>query len=646
MPLLMMVKAKWTLFGIEAPQFIWIAAAVLLVGTLWQVVRLWWRVSGEKTLYRHIMTQLEAIRLEYGVRRQEGLAQAAYDAVVQVFDAHPPLAPAWHNFETQMLGQSNTEGQQRLWATESAASAFNATTVIEPRLNQSFFAAVPGMVTGIGLLCTFVAILVALLDVRLVEGQFQGLDNLISGLSGKFLSSIAALFAATCFLAIERSLSHGLGTSLHDLAMMLDRLVPRLSPTSILLVMQRDMAEQSTALQLFNTHFDTRLQQGIREGVGPVLERLATILQELTHRLHTTEADQQETLANTFRGLVQNLERSIETALGQMGSRFAESLSGAAHQEFQSVIASLGGTAQLLEGMNVQFLTTQQTLSELVTFANRATTEQMALGKTQVEDFTTVLQGFMGQMHEATGLSVHQIGAALTTVVHDLSTQVAELGQQMTRTVVDSAGQAADVAQTVIEKADGWSARSAAQLAQLLDRQQGHLDRNQEVQRAFDVTLGQFKEALGQYNTVTGHLRQVAAAAAGITKAINETGVTVERTATMAALQAERFTEIVRRQEDIQQQVAQSMQQYQQVFSQATQATNDLLTSMEQHLHHYAGMTTQRFESVVQTAETHLAQAARRLGDTVDGLEAHLRGFTESLERLPRVGEAHGSPGR
>ena len=620
MPFLTMVKTKWILFGIEAPQFIWLAAAMLLVGTLLQTVRLWWLVSGEKTLYRRIMTQLEAMRLEYGVRRQEGLAQAAYDAVVQVL-SHPPLVPAWRSFDTQMLGQSGADGQQRMWATESAASAFNATTVIDPRLNQSFFAAVPGIVTGIGLLCTFVAILVALLDVRLTEGQFQGLDNLLSGLSGKFLSSIAALFAATCFLAVERSLSHRLSTSLHDLAMTLDSLIPRLSPTGLLLGMQQNLAEQSTALQLFNTHFDTRLQQGIREGVGSALEPLATTLQALTQRFHTTETHQQETLIDAFRGLVQNLERSIDTALGQMGSRFAESLSGAAHQEFQGVIASLGGTAQLLEGMNAQFLATQQTLGDLVTFANHATTEQMVLGKTQMEDFTTVLQGFMGQMNEATGLSVHQIGAALTTVVHDLSTQVTELGQQMTRTVVDSASQAAGVAQTVIEKADGWSARSAAQLAQLLERQQGQLDRNREVQRAFDATLGQFKEALGQYNTVTGHVRHIAAAAASITKAINETGVTVERTATMAALQAERFGEIVRRQEDIQQHVAQSMQQYQQVFSQATQATNDLLTRMEQHLHQYTGVTTQRFESVVQTAETHLAQAARRLGDTVDRLE-------------------------
>src|SRR5215475_6055607 len=275
MPLLAIVKAKWTLFGIQAPQFIWLAAALLLVGTLLQIVRLWWLVSGEKALYRRIIMRLEAIRLECEVHRQEGLAQAAYDAVVQVFYEHPPLFPIWLSFDTQMLSQSAAEGQQRTWATESATSAFNATTVIEPRLNQSFVAAVPGIVTGAGLLCTFVAILVALLDVRLADGQFQGLDNLLSGLSGKFLSSIAALFAATCFLAVERSLSHGLSTSLHDLAMTLDSLLPRLSPTSILMVMQRDMAEQSTALQFFNTHFDTRLQQSIKEGLGSVLERLA-----------------------------------------------------------------------------------------------------------------------------------------------------------------------------------------------------------------------------------------------------------------------------------------------------------------------------------------------------------------------------------
>ena len=279
-----------------------------------------------------------------------------------------------------------------------------------------------------------------------------------------------------------------------------------------------------------------------------------------------------------------------------------------------------------------------------VTESLHITNEQMALGKAQMENFTVGLQGFMDQMQEATGLSVHQMAAALTSVVHDLSTKVTELSQQMTQTVVDSAGQAAGAAQAVIDKADGWSAQSAAQLSQLLERHQGQIDRSRETQTAFDTSLEQFKEALGQYHTVTGQVRQIAAAAASISKAINETGVTAQRTATMAAVQAERFAETVRRQEDIQQQVAQSMRQYQQVFSQTTQATHDLLTRMEQHLHHYTTLSAEKFESVVQTAEAHLAQATRRLGNTVNSLDAQLHGVMASLERLQHLGEIHGSP--
>ena len=606
MPFLAMLKAHWTLFGLEAPQFIWVAAMLLLGGTLVQIVRLWWLVSGERILYGRVMGQLEAINTEYGTSGREGLSEAAYAAVAHVFHEYRPLLPAWRNFDAQMLSRPDATGENRLWATASAECAFNATTVIEPRLNLSFFAAVPGIVTGMGLLCTFAAILVALLDVRLVAGQFQGLDTLISALSGKFLSSIAALLAATCFLAAERSLSYHLSTSLHHLVTTLDSLVPRLSPSTILLAMQRDMAEQKADIQHFNAHFATRLQQGIRDGVGSTLERMVTTLQDMTHHLHTSETHQQEAIASSLSGLVENFERS-------------------------------------LEGMNAQFLATQQSFGELMTIAKHATTEQMALGKTQVEDVTAALQGFMGQMHEATGLSMDQMAAALTTVVHDLSTKVAELGQQMTQIVVNSAGEATGAARAVIDKADGWSARSAAQLMQLLEQQQGQVTRSQDVQTAFDATLGQFKEALTQHATVTAHLRQVAAAAASITKTINATGATVERTSSMAALQAERFADTVRRQEDIQNRVAQSMQQYQQVFSQATQASGELLIQMERHLHRYTTLTAQGFESAIQSAETHLSQAARRLGDTMNGLDERLREFMEGLDRQQPIGEAHGS---
>ena len=141
--------------------------------------------------------------------------------------------------------------------------------MLEARLNRNFFTALPGMVTGFGLLCTFVAILIALLDVQLgANNQFTGLDKLVGGLSGKFLSSIAALLAATIFLCGEKWLFHSLTKSLHNLISALDALVPRLTPAHLLTNVERHMEELSAAFRHFNSDLSTRLKQGVEEGMG------------------------------------------------------------------------------------------------------------------------------------------------------------------------------------------------------------------------------------------------------------------------------------------------------------------------------------------------------------------------------------------
>jgi hypothetical protein len=455
----------------------------------------------------------------------------------------------------------DASGHDRLWTAESAASAFNHTTIVDPRLNQSFFAAVPGIVTGTGLLCTFLAILVALLEVQLVGGQFQGLDHLVSGLSGKFLSSIVALGASTLFLFAERPLWHRLSQGIRALVATVDHLVPYLPPTRLLADVHRDIAAQATAFWHFHADFSTRLQQGISEGMSPSLEGIRMALQELSQLLHAAATRQQETITGTLDGLL------------------------AGH--------------------------------------------------------TAVLQELTAQMREVAGMSVTQIGSALTAVVYDLSTQVTELGQQMARTATESAGQTASAANTVIERADAWSARSAEQLAQLLERQRGQLEHSHDVQAAFDTTLARFAEALAQYATITGHLRQVATqvrtmvtAAASASETMRDATTSLDRAAGLAALQAERFAEAAQRQQDGQRQMVESMRQYQQVFGQMHTTASDLLTQMGQHLRHYTDTTRQGFTSLIQTVDEHFASASRRLEETVHGLDAHLQALSASLERF------------
>jgi methyl-accepting chemotaxis protein len=116
---------------------------------------------------------------------------------------------------------------------------------------------------------------------------------------------------------------------------------------------------------------------------------------DLNQLLRAAEAQRQDSIAGQIETLLRNLEQSMTSSLEQMGSRFSESLSGSATQQFDRVAESLGGTARLLEGMNAQFQTTQSALNELINFARNSTADQMALGKTQVEELTAVLRGFV-----------------------------------------------------------------------------------------------------------------------------------------------------------------------------------------------------------------------------------------------------------
>jgi hypothetical protein len=324
---------------------------------------------------------------------------------------------------------------------------------------------------------------------------------------------------------------------------------------------------------------------------------------------------------------LQNLGQSLTSLLANLSDRFAQKLSGSANQEFDQVVSTLGGTAHLLENMNAQFQASQTMLTELVSLARSTTVEQMTLGKTQVEELTTVLRGLMTQMQEATDTSVNQIAATLTTVVYDLSTRVTELGQQVSQTVTASAGEATGVARAMIERADQWSTRSAEQLAELLEKHHGQLDRVGDVQRTLDATLVQFKGTLIEYATVTQNLSQIAtqtsamvAGGAGSTKALHEAGESIGHAAQLMASQVESFKVIVG-----------SMQRYDEVFRRVEDAAGKLLVQIEQHLRNYQETTQDGFDKLTSTANGFITDATNRLGVTVNELDEHLQDLTEIL---------------
>lgn len=634
------LKSGWTVYGVKAPALIWSGAAALIAFTLFQLIRLWWAVRRERRLHASLTKRVDAIRQSHPRRPGDGLSMEAYDALGEAFQAAMPLEPAWLAYDARVLLARSRGGEDQRWAPMSADEAFSEEAVVDARINRSFYLAVPGLLTGVGLLLTFLAILIALFEVRIEDDQVIGLAGLIGGLSGKFISSIVALFAASLFLLVERSLFHTLSDSRWRLVRAIDGLVPRRTELAVLTSLNDQMEEQSVAMRSLNTDLAPKLNQSLSESMGPTLQRMAQTIDELNQHMRAAEAQKQESITGSVEGLLTRLEQSMTASLDRMGQQFADSLSGSTTRQFEETAQSLGGLARVLGDMNAQSQNTQAALTDLIGFARSSTQEQVALGRSQVEELTSVLRSLMAQMQETTGSTLSSMTAALTGVVHDLSTKVTDLGAQMAATVEHSSAQATTAAAHVVEQASNWSQQNAAQLAALLERHQDQATRMEDLRGLLDGTIGQLRTSISEHSTLTAELRRtsgelgtVADRVAQSTEALRRIQEGLTQVAQLSATQVEHLSEANLRQQEGWQRVQASMEQYERSFKEVDRAGSQMLTQLADHVRDYTQTTRQGFEKMVEVSNELISNAVSRLGGSISELDEHLSDLSDVLGR-------------
>ena len=408
-------------FGINAPVFAWVAAGLLLFFAVSAIVSLFIGVRRLCASGNRLSGSLAGLPKPI---LGSGLSLSDVEVIRKYFSNHALFVRSWTHIEHKLIRRRGAS-EDEYWLAVPVSDILQTSTVTDAHLNREWYEAIPGILTGTGLLVTFIAILVALLHVRLVEHRVEGMALLIEGLSGKFVSSIAALFAATLFVMFEKRQFHSLDRSISKLADAVADVMPVLTPTHLLVELQRDMGEQSVAFRAFNADLSGRLRQSFSESMGPTLERMVAAVEDLNQLLRAAEAAKSDTISESLAGMISRLEGSLTESLGKMGEQFTSSLSGSTMTQFSRLSESLAGAASVLEQMNTQNRGTQTALTELVTFAKNSAAEQMALGRTQVEDLTNVLRSMLVQIEQATGSSVNNMGAALTALMADLSSKVA-----------------------------------------------------------------------------------------------------------------------------------------------------------------------------------------------------------------------------
>jgi hypothetical protein len=160
-----------------------------------------------------------------------------------------PLKDWWMALDGSVDLYIAPDGRQGWFLTRPAKEIFTEDDLVFNLYHASFYQAVPSVLTAVGLLATFVAILQGLAGVTYNEADalhpVGGIDALINGLAGKFLSSIVALILSVLFTFLERKVcERQISRSYEQLLRRSKEVFPFLSPSRILLDVQRLLSSQ------------------------------------------------------------------------------------------------------------------------------------------------------------------------------------------------------------------------------------------------------------------------------------------------------------------------------------------------------------------------------------------------------------------
>ncbi|HZU28640.1 MAG TPA: hypothetical protein VFA04_24155 [Bryobacteraceae bacterium] len=236
------------------PVPILIACAGLIVLFAIFLARMLTEASRTKAALRKLDSVLRSVSPDESSSRRMGLDSETVSALHEKAAAlAQPMRGWWRRIEDNMLSYPDPNGREGWYLGASAREILREESVSERYYHAGFHESVPGILTGLGLACTFIAILVALTSLRVTvvndTETVVGIKELIEGLSGKFLTSIVGLLLSMVFLTTERKwCERRLTHAYEDLVDAVSHLIPTMNPARMQLELQQIATRQAAAL--------------------------------------------------------------------------------------------------------------------------------------------------------------------------------------------------------------------------------------------------------------------------------------------------------------------------------------------------------------------------------------------------------------
>lgn len=205
-------------------------------------------------------------------------ASSRSEILTSVKEEENDVSHQWQEFNETLV--EVREGEHlALYNTLDSAHFFNNTTIGSSLSGNRLLAAIPGILTAIGVIGTFAGLQLSLSDLHItgnasVEEMKQGVSGVIGGAKVAFVTSLWGIFLSLLFNLFEKYREQNVRRKISELQTRIDALFPRLSPEEQLQKIANSSEESQKSLQGLAEQIGHRMQTSIEEVMGPAIREL------------------------------------------------------------------------------------------------------------------------------------------------------------------------------------------------------------------------------------------------------------------------------------------------------------------------------------------------------------------------------------
>ncbi|RKO66649.1 anti-phage ZorAB system protein ZorA [Desulfofundulus salinus] len=366
---------------------------------------------------------------------------------------NPVVARAWNDYDSTLLKVPEGEKGIRVYSTISARFIFNSDDLFLE--NSGLHSVAPALLTGLGILGTFLGLSLGLTNVNLASEDLvtlkQGIRSLLAGAHTAFVTSVWGIGLSITLTWLKKIYFNQISVLLDRICDWLDQSFPRRLAEAWLSEVYREAREQTAELKKFNDELAwsiaAALDEKLAARITPALENLLGAIEKLTEtgsaevaRVISREAGAEvvklgeilqqasDVLSNTLHAsseLQRNIGETVSRQLALTASHVEESLGNSVVRFGELTHQVERAVEQVRQSIAEQILQQKQYFEESMNRLQETT-------KSYLEDFLVKVDHAVGHVSERSSNVVSEVGHEIGRLLEELSVHVKELGDEYT----------------------------------------------------------------------------------------------------------------------------------------------------------------------------------------------------------------------